>query len=265
MPRYNRVATFHHQRVVRLRPMLSAGTTRWRRLSRRHQVYVVLAVLLGVLFIMAATSYMANGDGNTVVDAAHPTRTYLGVFVLIALDAVVPIFPGETTLNAASTAAAQGTLDLWPVIVMGALGAIVGDSALFWLARRYASKVEPQLRRAKSDRKVSQAFEMMDASAPILIVGGRYVPGLRFVVNATMGLSTMKYGRFLSWSIVGGTLWSAYTCLLAYKIGLSFGQYPLASTVISGLVTTTAIALVFLSLRRHRAMADSQREPQQRP
>jgi hypothetical protein len=34
----------------------------------------------------------------------------------------VPIFPGETTPNAAATAAAQGTLELWPVIAMGALG-----------------------------------------------------------------------------------------------------------------------------------------------
>ena len=225
-------------------------------------MYAVLAVVLGALCIVAAISYMANSDGISVVDAANPTRTYVGVFVLIALDAVVPIFPGETTLNAASTAAAQGTLDLLPVIVMGALGAIVGDSALFWLARRFASRIEPQLRRAKSNPQVSQALEIMDASAPILIVGGRYVPGLRFVVNATMGLSTMKYGRFLTWSILSGILWSTYTCLLAYKIGLSFGEYPLASTVISGLVTTTAIALVFLSIRRHRARADSQLETQ---
>lgn len=235
---------------------------RWGRMSPRHRAYAVLAVLLGALCVAAAISYMANGDGISVVDAANPTLTYLGVFALVALDGVVPIFPGETTLNAASTAAAQGTLELLAVIVMGALGAIVGDSALFWLARLSSRKVAPQLQRAKLNRQVRQALEIMDASAPILIVGGRYVPGLRFVVNATMGLSTMRYPRFLAWSVMSGTLWSVYTCVLAYKIGLSLGEYPLASVFISGLVTTTAIAVVFMVLRHHRAQARRQMEPQ---
>jgi hypothetical protein len=43
---------------------------------------------------------------------------------------VIPIFPGETTLNAASAFAADGDLELWLVIVLGALGqawSAVGD------------------------------------------------------------------------------------------------------------------------------------------
>ncbi len=37
----------------------------------------------------------------------------------------------------------------------------------------------------------------MGSSAPTLIVAGRYVPGLRFVVNPTMGVSKYPYRRFL--------------------------------------------------------------------
>jgi membrane-associated protein len=233
--------------------MTGAWTARWQSSSRRGRVFFAFGLLVGVLCVVAALSYMISRDGISVVDAANPALSYLGVFALVALDGVLPIFPGETTLNTASTAAAQGTLDLLPVIVMGALGAIVGDSALFWIARRSAHKVERQLEQVKANEKVNQALALMDASAPILIVGGRYVPGLRFVVNATMGLSTMKYSRFLAWSTLSGIVWSVYTCVLAYTIGLSLGGYPLASVVISSLVTTTAIAVVFLTLRRHRA------------
>jgi membrane-associated protein len=53
------------------------------------------------------------------------------VGALVFLDAVVPVFPGETTLNAASTLASQGTLDLWLVILAGAFGAIADDSSLY--------------------------------------------------------------------------------------------------------------------------------------
>jgi membrane protein DedA with SNARE-associated domain len=140
-------------------------------------------------------------------------------------------------------------------MVMGALGAIVGDSALFWLARRNAHRIRPQVEAARRNSQVQGALEIMDASAPVLIVGGRYVPGLRFVVNATMGLSTMPYRRFLPWSILSGVLWSVYTCLLAYNVALTLGDFPLASVVISGLVTTAAIAVVFLTIRRHRSAA----------
>lgn len=218
----------------------------------RHRLAWAGATVGTVLCVVAAISYMADSDGLTLVNPTRPGATYLMVFLMIALDAVIPIFPGETTLNAASTAAAEGTLELVPVILMGALGAIVGDSALFWLARRNAHRIQPQVEAARRSEQVQQALAVMDSSAPVLIVAGRYVPGLRFVVNATMGLSTMPYRRFLPWSILGGALWSLYTCLLAYNVALALGDFPLASVVISGLVTTGAIAVVFLAIRRHR-------------
>jgi membrane protein DedA with SNARE-associated domain len=203
---------------------------------------------------------VGSDDGLTLIDGSDPARTYLGVFLLVFLDAVVPIFPGETTLNAAATAAAQGTLELLPVIVMGALGAILGDSTLFWIARRSKERVGPQLDKARANDKIKQALSLMDSSAPVLIVGGRYVPGLRFVVNATMGLSDLPYRRFLPWSVLGGVLWSAYTCLLAYKVATSLAGFPLASVVISGLVTTAALAVIFYVVRKRRRAAVSPEE-----
>ena len=88
-----------------------------------------------------------------------------------------------------------------------------------------------------------------------MIIGGRYVPGMRFVVNATMGLSRITYRRFLLWSVISGVLWSVYTTVLAYKIGIALGDYPLASFTISGLVTTIAITVVFFAVRRSRRRA----------
>ena len=232
--------------------MLRFITAHWRKLSASKKATVVAVGLAFLVCVAAAINYMRNSDGLSTVDPDRPLASYLAVFLLIALDAVIPIFPGETTLNAASTVAAQGKLHLGPIIVMGAFGAIVGDSCLFWLARKWSSRIEPQLDRFKTNDKVRQAFDLLDSSAPVLIIGGRYVPGMRFVVNATMGLSTLAYRRFLVWSVISGTLWSVYTCVLAYQIGLALGDYPLASFVISGLVTTAALAVVFFTVRRQR-------------
>src|SRR4051794_4615577 len=203
---------------------------RWRRPSRQRNV--VTAGLSVSTFIIASLWYMATGDGLDLADEGSSALSYLSFFALIALDAVIPIFPGETTLNAAATLAAQGKLELLPIIVMGALGAIVGDSSLFWLARLFTGKLEPQIARAKASPSVREALDLMDSSAAVLIIGGRYVPGMRFVVNATMGLSDIAYPRFLVWSVISGILWSTYTSVLAYEIGLALGDFPLASFVI---------------------------------
>jgi membrane-associated protein len=215
----------------------------------------VIGVLVVLILAAAAIVFMATTDGLTIAEPEEPARSYLLVFVLIALDAVCPIFPGETTLNAAATVAAQGGLEVVPIIIAGALGAIVGDSALFWIARRFSPRVEGQLTKAKANAQVKQAFDLLDSSAPVLIIGGRYVPGMRFVVNASMGLSDIAYSRFLTWSVISGILWSTYTTVLAYQIGLALGDYPLASFVISGLVTTVALAAVFFTVRHNRRRA----------
>jgi membrane-associated protein len=242
---------------------VSSALARWRRLSTRAKVVAVTVTLASVLVVVAAVSYLANSDGLTVLDPDNAALSYLTIFVLIFLDAIMPIFPGETTLNAAATLAAQGKLELFPIIVSGALGAILGDSALFWIARRSAARLAPQVARAKANKQVKMAFDLMDKSPAVLIIGGRYVPGMRFVVNATMGLSDIAYRRFLLWSVFSGILWSTYTSILAYEIGLALGDFPLASFIISGLVTTVAITIIFFTVRhQRRAMASSADSPE---
>jgi membrane-associated protein len=224
-------------------------TSTARRLPGRPLVAVVavIALLAGVAAVLFT---LDDGDGFSLIEPNGPV-SYLMVFLLIAGDAIIPVFPGETTLNAASTLAAQGELELAWVIVAGALGAIVGDSILFFLARRSAARVRPQLDRALRNERVASAYAYLDRSAPVLLVFGRYVPGLRFVINTTMGLSDRPYRNFIPWSALGGALWSTYTCVLAYWVGTKIDDYPMASVVISGAITTLLMAAFYFA-ERHR-------------
>ena len=49
-----------------------------------------------------------------------------------------------------------------------------------------------------------------------------------------------------------GALWATYACLLAYWVGSTLDNYPLASVVVSGAITTLLIAIYFLHARRAR-------------
>jgi membrane-associated protein len=221
-----------------------SGLRRWAGLG-------VLVVLL-VAVVAVVLQILGGGDVFSLVDESSGDWAYLAVFLLVFADAICPVFPGETTLNAASTLAAQGVLDLGLVMLGGALGAIVGDSTLYWIARVCGRRFQPRLKAATENPTVSAALQFLGSRASVLLVAGRFVPGVRFAVNATLGLSGYPYASFLLWSAIGGIVWSVYTCGLAYLVGTSLADCPLASVVISGLITTVALGAIFLVLRRSR-------------
>ena len=225
---------------------------------RRHLVALIVGAFVALVAVIVVLQLINDGYGGSVSEwlaAVPPDVAYVMCFLFVWFDAVIPIFPGETTLSAASTLAAEGQLDLNYVMLAGALGAIVGDSSLFWIARKSRDRVQGSLDRVLENPKVKIGWSALYRSPGLLIVAGRYVPGMRFAVNASMGLSDIPYRRFLPWSILGGVLWSVYTCELAYKVATTLSGYPLASMVISSLITSAALAAVFFIDRRRRREA----------
>jgi membrane-associated protein len=206
---------------------------------------------VAVIVVVAIVLHSGAGDGLGLI-AANAGSSYLGVAVLIFLDAVCPVFPGETTLNAASTLAAQGALNVWLVMLAGAVGAVLGDSALYWLARLFSNRLTTQVEHAKQNEKVASALELLGDNAAVLLICGRFVPGVRFVVNSTFGIAKLPYRSFLLWSALGGTIWAIYTCALAYAVGTALADFPLASVVISGAITTALMGIMLWTVRRNR-------------
>ncbi|WP_426564831.1 hypothetical protein ACPPVT_01600 [Angustibacter sp. McL0619] len=77
-------------------------------------------------------------------------------------------------------------------------------------------------------------------------------PGLRFVVNASCGLASYPYRRFLLWSAIGGTIWSVVTCSVEYLVANALAGYPLAAIIVASCVSTVAVAVLFVVVRLRR-------------
>lgn len=219
--------------------------------ARNGWLWALLAVVL-LLGGVVVGRLLDGPDLSERIAQASDAGAYLMVFALVFLDGLCALFPAETTLNTASTLAVEGTLDLVPIMVAGALGAVGGDSALYWVARSSRRRFETKLDRALSNDKVAMALDLIGSRAPVLLSFGRYVPGLRFVVNASCGLNGLPYRTFLLWSAIGGTLWSVVSCTLAYAVSSVLAGYPLASVVVAGGISSVAIAVIFLVLRSRR-------------
>ena len=226
-------------------------------MSRRRIFWLVVAlagtVLLAVVGAIVFSLLDKDGALGLISDLDDEVAAYLAVFGLVFAEAIVPIFPGETTLTTASIAASQDKLELTLVIVAGALGAVLGDSALYWIARTGPKRLKSRLEAAaQKDERVARGLALLGRSAPLLISCGRFVPGVRFAVNVSMGLTEYPYRRFLLFSAIGRAAWAIYTCVLAYWISTALADFPLASIVISGIVTTVLVAGVYwIDRRRH--------------
>jgi membrane-associated protein len=227
----------------------AAGRERERRL-RKTVLIAGLTAIAVVVGIVVLQEWGGADRFDTIVDDSG-NWAYPAVFFLVFGDAICALLPGETTLNTASALAANGALSLPLVMLAGAAGAVLGDSTLYWIVRLNRRRFQPRIDAAMQRERVARAFRVIGSSAPILLTFGRYVPGIRVVANAMFGLAAYPYGAFLLWSSIGGTLWAVYTCALAYVVGTELAGFPLASALISGTITTLAIAVIILVVRRH--------------
>jgi membrane-associated protein len=235
--------------VIKLAP---AGKSRP---SRRTVLLGALGLLLLVVVAPAVASWLNSQSIDPFSDAADdPVAAYTTVLLLVLGDAIIPLLPGETTVTSAAVVAAGGALNIWWVCVAASLGAILGDSAVYWIARSARGNLRHRMEAAAAKPRAQQVLKVFNERAPLLIVVGRYVPGFRLVVNFTMGgVVRMPYPQFLRWSAFSGALWGFYTGMLAFAIATVFEARPWLSLIISGLVTSVAITWVMVVLRRGAA------------
>ena len=186
---------------------------------------------------------------------------YLIIFLGAGLESAAFVgflIPGETLVVVAGVLASLGILDLGDVIVIVAIGAILGDSVSYYLGRRlghpwlvrYGGRVG--LNQARLDR-VDSFYDRHGGAA---VVMGRFVGFFRALVPFVAGAARMPYPRFLCYNAVAATLWATAITLFGYFVG---GSWELIQRRVGngGLVVLCilvgVVTLVWLGrrLRRH--------------
>jgi membrane-associated protein len=223
-----------------------ADGVKWRLPSYKWILFALTALVVGLWIAPLIASFVADID---IESLKYP---YSIIFFFVTFDAVIPIFPSESLLTTASNLAAQSgsNINVWRVFAAGALGAVIGDSMLYWLSRTVlrrsmASKVEA----AQENPNIEKIMRVLNDEAPMIIVFGRFIPGIRFMVGATMGLSKYPFGKFLLYNAIGGTLWAGSTCLFSYVIASILDDKPIISILLSVIITTGLLALLYKPLK----------------
>jgi len=154
------------QRVIR-------DDSAWLNGLRRNWPWWLAAIALICVGIAVLLILVTSDDLGVLDRDVTPSFAYLFVFACVAGDAVIPILPGETVVNAAAVLASQGRIQIGWVVVAAAAGAIAGDSALYWIARLASHRLEPQVARLEADSRVQTVQRILGDRAPLFLVLGR--------------------------------------------------------------------------------------------
>jgi len=129
------------------------------------------------------------------------------------------IIPGDVVLALGGVFAAQGDLDLGWVMVVGALAGISGESAGFWLGRRYGARVLKRIPVAgRLADRLDAAEDYFRRRGGTTVFIGRYVSVAGTFLPFVAGMSRMRYGRFVAFDIPSVTLWAVGVSLLGYYL-----------------------------------------------
>jgi len=162
-------------------------------------------------------------------------------FLVAAESSGIPV-PGETALIAAAVLASQGVMVLWEVLVVAALGAIVGDNIGYWIGREGGRTVllRWRLTRSSAERLLPPGERFFERHGPKTVFFARFIAGLRVVAAWIAGITHMHWATFLTWNALGGIAWAFGYGLLAYF----FGKALVDAIATYGLYAAIALAVV---------------------
>jgi len=173
----------------------------------------------------------------------HPGLAYSAIFLVSlseSLALVGLLVPGTVIMFGVGAVVATGSLELAPVLLLAAAGAIAGDGVSFWLGHHYQEKLRRvwPFSRYPGILNNGEAFFKQHGGKSVLF--GRFVGPVRPVIPVVAGMMGMGPLHFSIVNVLSAVGWA-----LVYILpGVFFGT----SLAVAGAVSTRLAVLIFLLL-----------------
>lgn len=158
-------------------------------------------------------------DVRTIVQTGGMLMVCVIVFVETGL--FVGFFlPGDSLLVTAGLFAAKGDLNIYWLLILVSICAVVGDQVGYVIGRKAGQTLYKRedsfFFRKKHLEKAHEFYEKYGAKTIVL---ARFVPIVRTFAPAVAGAAQMNYRTFVTYNVVGGILWVWSCLLLGYFLG----------------------------------------------
>jgi len=181
----------------------------------------------------------------------YGTTTYVILFAIIFIETglvIWPFLPGDSLLFAAGSFAAVGAMNIWVLILILFVAAVLGDTVNYYIGKNMGLKILKWQFNGKPIVKqeyIDKTHAFYEKHGPKTIILARFVPIVRTFAPFVAGIGEMSYGKFISYNIIGGAIWVVSLSLLGYF----FGQIPVIKnnfeTVVLGIIFISVLPMVF--------------------
>ncbi|WP_347987990.1 DedA family protein [Methylomonas sp. AM2-LC] len=130
---------------------------------------------------------------------------------------IITFLEGETVLIIAGFLASTGHLALPWVIVSAFLGTFAGDQTFFYLGRfKGIAFLE---KRPSWHRKTDKVFDLLRRHQIKVVLGFRFIYGVRNVTPFVIGASRMNPAKFFALNFIGALVWAIIFGCVGYQFG----------------------------------------------
>jgi membrane-associated protein len=176
------------------------------------------------------------GPGGVFASAVLP-----GILVIVFIGMLFPFLPGDSLLFAGGLLAAGGTLNVWTLVVLIPIVAVIGDQIAYSIGRGIGPALfKKEDSRIFKKRYIDESHAFFERYGPFTIILARFVPIVRTLVAFVAGASKMRYPVFLGFDIIGNIGWGVGLTLLGYFLG----NVPFVKNHIEAMI----LLVVFLSI-----------------
>lgn len=192
--------------------------------------------------------------------AEYGTLIYAFLFLIIFVETglvIMPFLPGDSLLfTAGMLCAAEGGLNIWLLIPLLILAAVLGDNTNYFVGRFFHEKVLSWKFRGKQLVKqewLDQTHKFFEKNGTKTIIIARFVPIVRTITPFVSGVGRMNYKIFLPYDILGGVLWVGGVTTIGFLLGqIPFVEKHLEKFII-GIVILSVMPIVFETLKARSA------------
>lgn len=177
---------------------------------------------------------------------------YFGIFILMVLENVIPPVPSEVIMGVGGLLVQRGSMEFWPLLLIGTAGTVVGNYAWFWLGDSVGyRRLEPFVDRW--GRWLTIDWEHIAKAQLFFVRRGHWVvfflrfsPFLRTIISLPAGLAHMPKWKFISFTFAGSLVWNA----LLIKGGEWLGHWledsqHIIGWIIIGMIVLTIVGYIW--------------------
>ncbi len=154
----------------------------------------------------------------------YDTLTYAILFLVIFVETgliVMPLLPGDSLLFATGLlAATTGKLDVTIIIPLLIVAALLGDNLNYYIGSKFSVfiKSRDQILFLKREY-ITQTEAFYEKHGGKAVILARFMPIIRTIAPFVAGAGSMKYGKYITFCILGAFLWVTSITLLGYFLG----------------------------------------------